>query len=463
MQIKADNLAYIIYTSGTTGNPKGVMISHDNLIGFIPNIEAEFKFNKGHKLAATTNVTFDISILEIIGGLCTGKELHVFSDELLMDPKAMINYIENAKIDLLQLTPSRLAQLYSTQLSMPDSLKVVLVGGEAMHDSIYERLLEEKFEAVNVYGPTEATIWSTSLSIKDSRKLSIGKPLQNEEIYIVNSNHELQPIGVVGELCIGGCGVAKGYLNKPDLTQEKFVTNPWVSGEKMYKTGDLARWNPDGNLEFFGRKDDQVKIRGYRIELGEIENALLQYDAIEEAITLVKTNDKNEKSLIAFIVSSQELNTSEVRTHLNSIIPNYMIPSEFIQLDRFPLTSSGKIDRKALDNHNGTLLSSGNEYEAPRDEQEQILVEILSKHLERDSSTISIHDNFFDLGATSLMMIKILGVINEEFKTDLKVVTLFEYSSISELVGYFQSLNTTDHQQEDSNISEDIDEILDLI
>ena len=464
VQIKADDLAYIIYTSGTTGNPKGVMISHDNLTGFIPNIEAEFKFNKGHKLAATTNITFDISVLEIIGGLCTGKELHVFSDELLMDPKAIINYIENRKIDLLQLTPSRLAQLYNTQLPMPDSLKVVLVGGEAMHDTIYDRLLEEKFEAVNVYGPTEATIWSTSLSIKESRELSIGKPLQNEEIYIVNSNHELQPIGVVGELCIGGCGVAKGYLNKPDLTQEKFVTNPWVSGEKMYKTGDLARWNPDGNLEFFGRKDDQVKIRGYRIELGEIENALLQYDAIEEAITLVKTNDENEKSIIAFLVSSMELNTSDVRAHLNSIIPNYMIPSEFIQLDRFPLTSSGKIDRNALNNHNGTLLSSGNEYEAPRDEQEYILVEILSKHLERDSSTISIHDNFFDLGANSLMMIKILGVINEEFKTDLKVVTLFEYSSISELVGYFQSLNTTDDEQEDdSNISEDLDEILDLI
>ncbi len=463
VEVMANDLVYIIYTSGTTGNPKGVMISHDNLLGFISNLETDFKLNKGHKLAATTNVTFDISVLEIIGGLCKGKELHVFSDEILMDPKAMIAYIDEKKIDLLQLTPSRLAQLYNTQLSIPESLEVVLIGGEAMHSSIYNRLLKEKFEAINVYGPTETTIWSTSLSIKDSKELSIGTPLQNEEIYIVNSKNELQPIGVVGELCIGGRGVAKGYLNKPELTQEKFVPNPWIPGEKMYKTGDLARWKQDGNLEFFGRKDDQVKIRGYRIELGEIENALLKNDLIDEAITLVKTNDQNEKYMVAYIVSSQDLNTSEVRTHLASILPSYMIPSQFIQLDSFPLTTSGKIDRKALKDHSGAIMSSGNDYVAPRDEQEQMLVEILAKHLERNISTISIHDNFFDLGANSLMMIKILGVINEAFKTDLKVVTLFEYSSVSELVRYFQSIDTTEDLPEDANISNDLDEILDLI
>lgn len=458
------DLCYVIYTSGTTGEPKGVAVSQANLVSFISNLNTRFKFEGLTKIAVTTNFTFDISILEIIGGLCTGKELFLFSDTILLDPTNIIKYIEKQQIEILQVTPSRLSQLYGTNMPLPESLKVVLIGGEAMSESVYNRLVNEKFESINVYGPTETTIWSTSLILKGSKGLSIGKPLENEEIYIVNNQNKLLPIGVVGELCIGGDGVAKGYLNKQELTKETFIKNPWVSQQTIYKTGDMARWKEDGTIEFLGRKDKQVKIRGYRIELGDIENALLKNDIINDAVVLVKITEEGEKNMIAYLISEAELNISEIRTHMSSIMPVYMIPSYFIQIDRFPLTSSGKVDRNKLSILEGSEMSSGEKYLAPRDEQEEQIVEILALQLARDSSKISIYDNFFDMGINSLKMMKILSRINEALGVELKVVTLFEYPNVYELTQYFQSVNKEEViLSEPINISDDLDEMLDLI
>ncbi len=463
VDLNSTDLCYVIYTSGTTGNPKGVMVNHANLVSFLSNMDTRFALKTCATLAVTTNVTFDISILEIIGGLCTGKELFLFSDAILLDPEEIIQTIDTYQIEALQLTPSRLAQLYDTNLPLPNSLKVVLVGGEAMSKTMYEKLKQEDFASINVYGPTETTIWSTSLSIKESESLTIGTPLENERIFILNDQNKLQPIGMVGELCIGGEGVSMGYLKKPELTRTKFIENPWIENQRLYKTGDMARWKEDGTIEFFGRIDDQVKIRGHRIELGEIENALLRHAAIKGATVLIKENKKEEKDIVAYIMSDEKLNVTGMRSHLSTILPAYMIPANYMQVESFPLTSSGKVDRNKLRSYSGDVLSASEKYEAPRNEHEEKLITILASHLDREPSKISIHDNFFDLGINSLKMIKIVSQINKELAIDLKVVSLFEYPNVYKLSEYFHTMDATEEDQEESStISQDLDEILDL-
>lgn len=458
-----ESLLYTIYTSGTTGNPKGVMVSNKNLVSFIENFNERFNFFRYQRLGLTTNFTFDISILEILGGLCTGKELHLFSENRLIDLDSFIQYLTEEKLEILQLTPSRLSQLFAANITFPASMKVLLVGGEAMHQSMYETLKKEHFDTFNVYGPTETTIWSTSLEIKKSTHLSIGKPLLNESIYILNSNNKLLPVGVVGELCIGGDGIAIGYKNQALLTQEKFITNPYNDG-KLYKTGDMARWLADGTIEFIGRKDNQVKIRGHRIELGEIENAILSYEDVKEAVVLVKENETTEKEIVVFMISDKELKSNDIKSFLVTVLPNYMIPSLYVQLEKFPLSSSGKVERKLLLSMQENQISSGVDYLAPRDSQEQKLIEILSQNLDKDQDKISIHDNFFDLGANSLKIIKLLHIINQEMNVDLKVVTLFEYPNVYELAQYLKTSKEEDSSLvENSNISNEIDEILDLL
>ncbi|MEM9866039.1 MAG: amino acid adenylation domain-containing protein, partial [Bacteroidota bacterium] len=444
LTIQSNNLLNIIYTSGSTGKPKGVMTTHSSLVSFLTNLNQSFGFTKGKRIAATTNMSFDIFGLEVFGSLCNGCELVLFSDKDLMDPLAFMDRIHECKVEVLQLTPSRLLQVYNSGVNFSLGLKFLLVAGEALSYSLYERLKQESFRSCNSYGPTETTIYSTSLQLKESTFLSIGKPLNNEEIYILDQNNMMQPIGVIGEICIGGEGLARGYLNRPDLTSEKFVLNPFKSGERMYRTGDLGRWLEDGNVEFIGRNDDQVKIRGYRIELGEIEHALLSHEAIDQAIVMARDSvGSGDKELIAYLISKSCQNTVELRSYLSERLPSYMVPSHFVKLDAFPLTSNGKVDRKGFPSPDGLGIDSGVAYVAPRNEIEEQLVKIWEELFGKEK--IGVKDDFFELGGHSLKMMRLVSSYHKAFNIKVDLGDLFTHTSLESHTGLLAKEDLNEH------------------
>jgi len=453
---KSNSLVYVMYTSGTTGKPKGVMITNSNLVSFFVNLDTVFFLSEVNKLALTTNFTFDISVLEILGGLCKGKELYLFSEEVLLDPIMFMDCITHFSIEGVQLTPSRLSQLYDLGFNFPSSVSVMLVGGEAMSATLYERLKKEFFTVVNVYGPTETTIWSSSLVLKDSVGLSIGSALQNEQIYILSLSGTLQPLEVEGDIYIGGAGVALGYLNRSELTKEKFVSNPFMIGERLYKTGDLGRRLSDGNIEFLGRNDDQVKILGHRIELGEISYVLSKKDQLNEVVVLSRDNISKEKELVVYFTSNSDQTAMMLRSYLQEYLPDYMLPSHYVQLKEFPLTSSGKIDRRLLLKREIEGLNSGVEYAAPRNELEAKMVKIWEQVLEKNQ--VGINDNFFSLGGNSIKAGIVRSKIQKEFDVKIELKELYINSTIVDLTSYIESLDLL-ISQVDQNI-EGTDELV---
>ncbi|WP_256253326.1 amino acid adenylation domain-containing protein, partial [Paenibacillus sp. UNC496MF] len=287
---KASHLSYVIYTSGSTGQPKGVMIEHRSVVNFVQAMADRIDFSGGKSILSTTTFSFDIFGLETFVPLTQGAKVVLTSNEHQDNPNALLEFIAKQQVDIVQMTPSRMQLLrQATDNAWMQQLQAVLIGGEAFPEALLEGLQKEiAARLYNMYGPTETTIWSSMKEVTDAKTLSIGQPIANTLIYIVDMNHQLQPVGVAGELCIGGTGLARGYLNRPELTTEKFVANPFAPGERMYRTGDLARWLPDGNIEYLGRIDHQVKIRGYRIELGEIEAQLLQTGLAQEAVVIAR-------------------------------------------------------------------------------------------------------------------------------------------------------------------------------
>ena len=438
--VSSRNLAYVIYTSGSTGKPKGVMIEHRSVVSFLTRIDVQLGFEDLNIVAATTNVTFDISVLEIFGTLCLGKKMILISEDKLSDPEMFVQEIKNNKVEVLQLTPSRLHQLTNILFKSPLlHLQKLLVGGEAFPKEMYSFLKEHtNLETVNVYGPTETTIWSTFLNIKSTNKLSIGKPFEDEFIFILNEREIPQPIGVVGELYIGGAGLARGYLNLPELTMEKFIKNPFIEGDHLYKTGDLGRWLPDGRIEYMGRKDDQLKVRGYRIEVGEIENVLLRIPEITDAVVLPYIKDDLVTEIIAYFVSNKEYDIKTLRTYLGQDLPDYMIPGHYVRLECIPLTNSGKVDKRMLPSLGGLSLEIGVEYVAPKSETEKRLVAIWQDVLVGDR--IGVHDDFFDLGGNSLRMTRILFKINNEFEINVSLKILYRFITVYELAEFIETM-----------------------
>ncbi|MEL4012528.1 non-ribosomal peptide synthetase, partial [Bacillus velezensis] len=291
---------------------------------------------------------------------------------------------------------------------------------------------------VNAYGPTENTCVTTSyFADRKGQNIPIGKPIYNTEIYIVNQNNRLCPVGVVGELCVSGDGVARGYLNNPELTAEKFVSNPFESGERMYRTGDLARWLPDGNIEFVGRIDHQIKLRGYRIELGEIESHLVEHPDVKEAAVIAR--EDSGFSLCGYLVCEKKVTPAEVREFLEKRVPDYMIPAYFVQLDKLPLTSNDKVDRKALPAPERSALSEV-EYEAPKNYIEETIVLIWEELL--GVKPIGISDNFFDIGGNSLKVMSALTSINKQMNTNLSVHNAFENPTVKQLANAILSEGT---------------------
>ncbi|MEH6309119.1 amino acid adenylation domain-containing protein, partial [Olivibacter sp. CPCC 100613] len=425
-----DNLAYVIYTSGSTGLPKGVMVEHANLVSFFKNLNPVFRFSPKYRIAATTNFGFDISVLELIAPLTIGMTVIILPNDI----DKLEEIIESQSIDVVQLTPSRLNQLLDVEgggLEKLTNLKILLVGGEALGKRTFQTLkMLHSTTLIQVYGPTETTIWSTCQDINNEQILTIGNPLLNEKIYLCNDKIISIPKGTVGEILIGGEGVTRGYLNKKDLTREKFIYNSHGAGERLYRTGDLGRFLPNGQIEFLGRRDTQVKVRGYRIELEEIESAVLESGFANQVAVSVQDDLAGGKYLVGYTVCSSALNKNGLIKCLRDKLPGYMVPEVWIKLDVLPLNNNGKIDRKLLPKPTGRKYLE-TEYIAPVGYLENRLCQIWQSLLNVDS--ISVLDNFFSIGGHSLTAIRLISAVRKELGVTLSIRDIFANPTITEL------------------------------
>ncbi|MGZ9226551.1 MAG: non-ribosomal peptide synthetase, partial [Anaerolineales bacterium] len=360
--VKPDHLAYIIYTSGSTGKPKGVMIEHRSLANFTEVAGTEYAIESNDRVLQFASISFDASVEEIFPCLTRGGTLVLRTDNMLGSVGKFLQFCREMALTILDLPTSfwhqMVADLVTTEVVFPTSLRLIIIGGEKAQTgpmAAWFKYAPSSIRLVNTYGPTEATVVATKYDLSGgalTQNVPIGRPLLNVETFILSDHLQPVPVGVPGELYIGGAGLARGYLHQPALTSEKFILNPFseAAGARLYKTGDLARYLPDGNIEFLGRVDSQVKIRGFRIELGEIEFALQQHPAVKQVIALAREDTPGEKRLVAYIVPrDEELSTAqEWRQFLQSKLPDYMIPSAFVLIDKLPITKNGKIDFQAL-------------------------------------------------------------------------------------------------------------------
>ncbi|WP_434284402.1 amino acid adenylation domain-containing protein, partial [Clostridium botulinum] len=446
----SSNLAYVIYTSGTTGNPKGVMIEHRNLnnliLGLNKNIYNKYKENL--KICLLAPYYFDASVKQIFAAILNGHSLYIVDEDTRRDGKKLLDYYEENEIQVSDGTPMHIKMMLNNKVLFEQyklKIKEYIIGGEELNLNIIKEFCksftgESKSYINNVYGPTECCV-DSSIYVIDCEKVNnieiipIGKPMANYKLYIIDKYNKLLSIGVPGELCISGDGVARGYLNNLELTELKFIDNPFEPGTKMYKTRDLARWLPDGNIEFLGRIDNQVKIRGFRIELGEIENRLLQYESVKEAAVVVKEKKDKEKYVCGYVVSEKNLEELDLKSHLKETLPEYMVPAYFVELEKMPLTANGKLDRRALPEPN--LDESLVEYEAPRNKVEETLAKIWSEILGVEK--IGISDNFFDLGGHSLKATILMSKIHKELNKEVPLKELFKSPTIKDLSKYIES------------------------
>ena len=430
------NLAYVIYTSGSTGKPKGVMIEHHNVVNFFTGMDRAIGSEPGTWLAVTS-ISFDISVLELFWTLTRGFQVIIHADESTQTIPAEIR---NYAVTHMQSTPSlaRMIAVDPDGLASLRRLKKLLLGGEALPPSLVRQLRQEfRGEMYNMYGPTETTIWSTTFRItQDSDSMPIGKPIANTQVYVLDSG--LQPVaaGESGDLYIGGDGVVRGYWRRPDLTAERFRSDPFRPGNRMYRTGDIARFLPDGNLDFLGRSDFQVKLRGFRIEIGEIEAALENQAGVGQAVVVasefksrIQTEDKR---LVAYVVPrAAKLAVTDLRAAMAAILPDYMVPSHFVFLDSLPLTANGKIDRNALPNPSEVENETGAVLEPPRNDLERIIAEAWKDALGVDR--VGLNENFFDLGAHSLMVAEVHIQLQQVLGRELSLVDLFQFPTVSAL------------------------------
>lgn len=445
-----ESLAYVIYTSGSTGDPKGVMVEHRSVINRLNWIQRKYPIGENDVILQKTPFTFDVSVGEIFWFIMNGAALCLPKPGDEKDPDEIIKVVEREKVTTIHFVPAMLniflEYLNNTnQLRRLSSLKYVFTSGEALSVSqvnTYNQLIYSKLDIplVNLYGPTEATVEVSYFDCRPSEVLSsipIGKPIDNINLLVVDNNNKLNPIGVPGELCISGVGVARGYMKSPELTAQKFTANPFIGStthQRMYRTGDLAKWNSDGNIEYLGRMDNQVKIKGFRIELGEIEAKLLNLSDINEAVVLARDDGSNEKYLCAYVVANKEVNIKELKNELSAALPVYMIPSYIIHLEEMPLNQSGKIDRKILPKPD-KLLYEQMEYEPPTNKIQEKLLEIWKEVL--DVKHIGITHNFFSLGGESIKAIQILARLQKDLlKFDIK--DLFIHPTIQELSKYIR-------------------------
>ena len=416
----AEDLVYIIFTSGSTGKPKGIKIQHKNVTNYLLNNERNLVVKKIRdknykKILSITNFIFDIFVTESILPLTNGMEVYLANDQQAISQYSINNLIVSNDIQVMQTTPTRMRSIIDEkkQLDYLTTLKMLILGGEALTSDLVEKILGcRTVELFNIYGPAETTVWSTNSRVtidSNDTTVTIGKPIANTQIYILDKNMQIVPRGVAGELCIAGAGVGAGYLNRPELTKEKFVSNPFATeenghGKILYKTGDLARWREDGEIEYLGRIDTQIKIRGLRVELGEIESLIASFEGVKLSAATDKKDSTGRQYLVGYYTSDVEIDENELRKHLSEKLPKYMVPNYFVHLASMPLTTSGKTDRKNLPEPDFKVREV--EYVAPKSELERTVCNLLSDLLKVDQ--VGLLDDFFSLGGDSLLAIQFI-------------------------------------------------------
>lgn len=456
--VTPDHLIYVIYTSGSTGQPKGVQLCHRSVANFLAAMQREPGLTAEDTLLAVTTLSFDIAVLELYLPLLTGAQVLLTPQAAVQDGEQLQQLIQRHNVTVMQATPATWRLLLASGWQGNADLKI-LCGGEALPTELATQLAVRGRELWNMYGPTETTVWSTTRQIVtpaeemqgeadviDPREATefIGRPIANTQIYIVDQSMQPTPVGVAGELLIGGDGLARGYLHRPELTAKKFIANPFGSG-KLYRTGDLARYLPSGDIEFLGRLDHQVKLRGFRIELGEIEAALLAHESVQNAVVVARPDHAGDKQLVAYMIPKSDqgatatISPSGLRTFLQQTLPAYMIPAAFVPLERFPLTPNNKIDRRALpDPVMRTQVEST--YTKPDSALEEMVVVLWQEALHVEQ--VGIHDNFFELGGHSLLLVNIHRQLAAQIDQPLTIVDLFRYPTIHALCQYLEP-NTT--------------------
>ncbi|WP_264530612.1 non-ribosomal peptide synthetase [Flavobacterium sp. N502540] len=430
---KANDLAYVMYTSGSTGEPKGVLIEQQSVVRLVKNTNF-INLTGEEVLLATGAFSFDASTFEYWGMLLNGGTLVICDENTLLSVRGMNEVVANEKVTIMWFTAGWLHQLVDENLILFKNLKTIVCGGDVLSPHHITKLKSTYPElvVVNGYGPTENTTFSITHTIDLPIKTSvpIGVPISNSTVYIMDKNHQLVPKGAIGEICVGGDGLARGYLNNAELTHSKFIKNPYKTAERLYKTGDLGRWTNNNTIEFIGRKDNQVKLRGYRIELGEIENILCTHQSIFSSLVVITDGTAAEKKLIAYVITDDDLESNSLKNWLRTQLPKYMIPNHFVFLQEFPLNINGKIDRAKLPEIT-SLETEREEYVAPDTTTEKTLVKIWEDVLEIEK--IGLRDNFFDLGGHSLKAVKMFNLINNEFEVKLAISDLFNNPTVESL------------------------------
>ena len=444
-QATPTNFAYVIYTSGSTGKPKGVMVENRNVVNFFTGMDRAIGCAPGVWLAITS-VSFDISVLELLWTLTRGCTVVVHGDE---GSANIADEITRYRVTHLQMTPSlaRMLTLDPRAYSALGSLKQMLLGGEAVPAALIHHLRQVfKGEIHNMYGPTETTIWSTTCRVEDrDTSVSIGRPIANTQIYILDPDFNPVPVGEIGELFISGDGLARGYWRRPELTAERFMTIPGLGPDRIYRTGDLARFLPDGNIHFLGRADYQIKLRGHRIEPGEIESVLEKFPGVRQAVVILREDREGDKRLVAYLVaetagSAAALRAAgDLRAAAGAKVPDFMVPSAFVFLNELPLTGNGKIDRKALltlppPNLAFAAASHGAE---PSSETERVVAR--AWQLALGIPSVGLNDNFFDLGAHSLTVSEAHAKLEEVLGREIALLDLFQFTTVSALAAHLDA------------------------
>jgi amino acid adenylation domain-containing protein len=445
-KVSADNLAYVVYTSGSTGKPKGVAVPHRAVNRLVCNTNY-VKLESADKVAQISNISFDAATFEIWGALLHGAQLVGISRDVALSPQDFGVQIRQQGISVLFLTTALFNQLASVAPWAFKLLRYLLFGGEAVDPRAVQEVLKQgpPGQLLHVYGPTESTTFASSYWVQDVREgatsIAIGCPIANTQIYVLDAHNQPVPIGVTGELYIGGDGLARGYINRTELTAERFIPNPFSNapGARLYKTGDLARYLSDGKIEFLGRIDDQVKIRGFRIELGEISTVLGQHPAVRETVVMFREDVASDQRIVAYVVPRQEQvpTTSELRCFLKSKLPDYMVPSVVV-IEALPLTPNGKVDRRALPPPGLDRAELAGVDQAPRTSVEEELVGIWTEIL---GLRVGVYDNFFELGGHSLLATQLLSRVRKTFGVEVPLRSLFETPTVEAIAKYIETVS----------------------